>query len=70
MSVPVKWVVLQAINHHGRDYAPGEAIDVDPSTAFQLVKAGVIEAAIEKPAPPAPRRSEPAPRAPEAKKAP
>ncbi len=48
--------VLAPITHLGRHYAVGQAIEVDPSTAHQLVAAGVI--AIELPAPAAPKKDD------------
>jgi hypothetical protein len=46
----MKAKVLAPINHLGRNYAAGALIEVDASTAHQLVVAGVI--AIEPDAPP------------------
>lgn len=38
----VKAKVLSALTHLGRYYEKGDAIEVDPGTAHQLVAAGVI----------------------------
>lgn len=37
------YVVTSPISHLGRNYAAGDAIELDPGTAYQLVAAGCVK---------------------------
>jgi hypothetical protein len=39
------YVVTSPISHLGRTYAAGEAIELDPGAAYQLVAAGCVKEA-------------------------
>ena len=50
MAYTVKAKCLQACLHMGVAYSVGDTIEVDPGTAYQLVRAGVVVPLPEKPA--------------------